>query len=106
MAAPPKACDTKKLCCLGAGLGGDGLGGVGVEFVDYFSILLFNYAALQFQGEGQAAVVEGEIFGGQSEALDGFPLRDVRGETLHFGFDARAAGGVAVPFVVEAETRA
>jgi hypothetical protein len=38
----------KWLSHLGAGLGGgDGLGGFGVEFVDYFAIFLFDYAALE-----------------------------------------------------------
>ena len=53
---------------------GAGLGYVGVKFVDYVGVLLFDYAALEFHGEGQAAGVEGEIVGEKGKALDGFVL--------------------------------
>jgi len=76
------------------------LGGVGVELVDEFAVVLLDDAALQFQGEGQAAVVEGEIFWQESEALDGFPLRHVSGEALYFRFDQGAHGGIGGHFLI------
>ena len=64
-----------------------GLGDVGVEGFDDGGVLLLDDAALEFEGEGKAAVVEGEIFGEQREALDGFVLREMDGETPDFRVD-------------------
>jgi hypothetical protein len=43
--APPAAGRQKWLSHLGAGFGGDGFIGVGVEFVEYFAVVLFYDAA-------------------------------------------------------------
>ena len=64
-----------------------GLGEVGVKGFDDVGVLLFDNAALDLKGEGEAAVVEGEILGENSKALDGFVLREMDGETLDLGGD-------------------
>src|ERR1700723_4791288 len=56
---------------------GAGLGDVGVEVFDHVVELLFDYAASQLERERKAAVVEGEVFGEEGEALDGFVLGEV-----------------------------
>ena len=66
---------------------GAGFGYVGVEIVDYVGELLFDYAALEFHGEGEAAAVEGEIVGEEGEAFDGFVGGEVGGEAGDFPFD-------------------
>jgi len=63
------------------------LGYVGVELLDDVAIFLFDDAALELHGERQTAVIVGEVFGQQGEALDGFPLREVSGEAGYFVFD-------------------
>ena len=50
-------------------------------------IFLFDDAAFELEGEGEAAVVEGEILRENSEAFDGFVLREMDGEALHLGVD-------------------
>ena len=83
-----RSADSQKwLSHLGAGLGRDGIGGFGVELVDDFAVVLFDDAALELEGKGEAAVVEGEILGENSKALDGFVLREMDGETLDLGGD-------------------
>ena len=52
-------------------------------------VLLFDYAAFEFHGEGEGAAVEGEVVGEKGEALDGFVLGEVRGEAGDFVFDQR-----------------
>jgi hypothetical protein len=66
---------------------GAGLGNVGVKGFDDGGILLLDNPALEFEGEGEAAVVEGEILREESEAFDGFVLREMDGETLDLGVD-------------------
>ncbi len=79
------------------GLAGDqgaGFGYVGVEFVDQVVVLLFDYAAFEFHGEGEGAAVEGEIVGEKGEALDGLVLGEVRGEAGDFVFDQGIGAGM------------
>jgi hypothetical protein len=64
-----------------------GFGDVGVEGFDDGGVLLLDNAALEFESEGEAAVVESKIFGKKSEALDGFVLREMHGEALALGVD-------------------
>src|SRR5260370_18750061 len=66
---------------------GAGFGDVGVKRFDDGGVLLLDNAALEFEGEGEAAVVESKIFGEKSEAFDGFVLRELDGETLDLGVD-------------------
>jgi hypothetical protein len=66
---------------------GAGLGDVGVKRFDDIEVFLFDDAAFEFEGKGEAAVVESEILGEKSEALDGFVLGEVRGETGYFFLD-------------------
>ena len=66
---------------------GAGFGDVGVEGFDDGGILLLDDAALELEGEGEAAVVERKIFGEKSEALYGFVLREMNGETFDLGVD-------------------
>src|SRR6266849_694638 len=75
-------------------------GYVGVEFVDYFGVLLLDYAALEFHGEGEAAAVEGEIVGEECEALDGFVLGEMGGEAGDFFFDEGVCGRMGGEFGV------
>src|SRR5215472_17836594 len=64
-----------------------GLGDVGVKRIDDFAIFSFDDAALDLQGERQSAVVESKIFGNEREPLDGFVLREVRGQALDLVVD-------------------
>ena len=48
---------------------GAGVGYVGVELRDHVAIFLFNDAAFELHGEGQAAVVEGEVVGEQGRSV-------------------------------------
>src|SRR5579859_747649 len=73
---------------------GAGFGDVGVEFVDEVSVLLFDYTALEFHGEGETAAVEGEIVGEEGEALDGFVLGEVGGQARDFFLDQSVRGGI------------
>src|SRR5260370_7866777 len=66
---------------------GAGFGDAGVKRFDDGGVLLLDNAALEFEGEGEAAVVESKIFGEKSEAFDGFVLRELDGETLDLGVD-------------------
>jgi hypothetical protein len=66
---------------------GAGFGDVGVEGFDDGGILLLDDAALQLKSEGEAAVVESKIFGEKGEALNGFVLREMNGQTLDLGVD-------------------
>jgi hypothetical protein len=66
---------------------GAGFGDVGVEGFDEGGILLFDDAALELEGKGEATVVKSKIFGEKSEALDGFVLREVNREALDLGVD-------------------
>src|SRR6267378_1782112 len=71
-----------------------GFGDVGVEGLDDGGVLLLDDAALELEGEGEAAIVERKIFGEKSEALDGLVLREMDGEALNFRFDQRAYPGM------------
>src|SRR5947208_13906039 len=66
---------------------GTGLGDAGVERCDDTGVLLLDDATLELEGEGEAAVVEGEIFRQKSKAFDGFVLSEMDGETVDFGID-------------------
>src|SRR6266404_5368035 len=66
-----------------------GFGDVCVKGFDDGGVLLFDDAALELEGEGEAAVIESKIFGEKSEALDGFVLREMDGEALDLGVDQR-----------------
>jgi len=48
---------------------------------------LFHDAALEFHGESERAVVEGEVFRKQGEAFDRFVFRKLRGKALYFAVD-------------------
>src|SRR5258708_28609663 len=73
---------------------GAGFGDVGVKGFDNDGVLLVDDAALELEGEGEGAGVEGEIFREQSKAFDGFVLREMDGETLDLGVDQRVHPGV------------
>src|SRR5262249_12908536 len=60
---------------------------VSVKSLDDVAALLLHDAPLKLQREGQAPVVEREIVGQQRKTLDGFVLREVRGEPAHFAID-------------------
>ena len=79
---------------------GAGFGYVGVEFVDEVGVLLLDYAAFEFHGEGEAAAVEGEIAGEKGESLDGFVLGEVGGEACYFFFDQGVGGWMRGQFAV------
>jgi hypothetical protein len=64
-----------------------GFGDVGVKRFDDGGVLLLDNAALELEGEGEAAIVESKILGEKSEAFDGFVLREMDGETLDLGVD-------------------
>ena len=83
---------------------GAGFGYVGVEFVDEIVILLFDDAAFELHGEGEAAVGEGEILGEEGEPLDGFVLGEVRGEAGDFLFNQGVGARVGSEFGVGART--
>src|SRR5580700_12310343 len=61
--------------------------GLCVQAFDDVGIALFDHAALEFQGKGKLAAVEGEFAVEKGEALDGFELRQIRREPLDFAFD-------------------
>jgi len=61
---------------------------------------LFDDAALELEGEGEAAVVKSEIFGEKSEAFDSFVLREMDGEALDLGVDERVQPGMGCEFGV------
>jgi len=61
---------------------------------------LFDYTALEFHGEGEAAAVEGEIVGEKGEALDGFVGGEMSGEAGDFLFDQGVGGGMGGQFGV------
>jgi len=48
---------------------GAGFGDVGVKGFDDGGVLLLDNAALEFEGEGEAAVVKSEIFREESKAF-------------------------------------
>src|SRR5467141_2368141 len=79
---------------------GAGFGDVGVEGFDDGGILLLDDAALELEGEGEAPVIESEIFGEKSEAFDGFVLREMNGEALDLGVDERVHPGMGGQFRV------
>ncbi len=60
---------------------------VSVEGFDNVAVLVFDDAALELEGEGEAAVVKSEIIGEKSEALDGFVLGEIGREAPDFGID-------------------
>src|ERR1700682_2031632 len=60
---------------------------VGVEALDHIAITLGDHAPLNFEGVGQGAVFEGEVFGKQGKALDGFVLRKIRRQAMDFFLD-------------------
>jgi len=64
-----------------------GFSDVGVKGFDDGGILLFDNAALELEGESEAAVVKSKILGEKREALDGFVLREMDGEPLDLGID-------------------
>src|SRR6201999_3039915 len=85
------------------GDGGAGVGDVGVEGGNYGGVFFFDDAAFEFHGEGEAAVVEGEIFGEKSEAFDGFPLGEMGGEAGDFVFDQFADEGMSDHLLIRSE---
>ena len=58
---------------------------VSVEGFDDVAVLLLDDPALELEGEGEAAVIESEIIGEKSEALDGFVLGEIGREAPDFG---------------------
>src|SRR5262249_9379847 len=74
------------------------LANVGVERFDHVLVLLFNQGPFKLHGEGERAVVEGEVGGEQSKTLDGLELREMRGKALNFRVDERAREGVRCHF--------
>ena len=74
---------------------GAGLGDVRVERFDDLAESLFDDAALDLESESKAAVVESEVLGEESEALDGFVLGEMRGKALDFRVDQGADEGMS-----------
>jgi len=58
--------------------GSGGFGDVGVKGFDDGAELLFDDAALELEREGEAAVIEREIFGSRANRLDVRIARDAR----------------------------
>src|SRR6266849_3360414 len=74
---------------------GAGLGDVGVKRFNDVAVFLFDNAALEFEGEGEAAIINSKIFGEQREALDAFILRQMGREALHFRIDQGVHPGMS-----------
>jgi len=60
--------------------------------------VLFDDAALKFQGEGQAAIVEGESSGRRAKRLMVSHCATWAVSAFYFRFDQRAHGGLGRPF--------
>src|SRR5258707_512039 len=82
---------------------GAGFGDVGVEGFDDGGILLLDDAALEFEGESEATVIESKIFREKSKTFDGFVLREMNGQALDLGVDERMHPGMGGQFGVGGE---
>src|SRR6266850_2398961 len=80
-----------------------GFGDVGVEGFDDRAVLLFDDATLELERKSEAPIVKGEVFGEQSETLDGFVLREMHGEALHLGIDQRVHRGMGGHLLIVGE---
>jgi hypothetical protein len=78
---------------------GAGFGDISVKGFDGVVILLFDDAALELHGEGQRAVVEGEVAWEQRKAFDRFELSQMGGEALNLGMHQSAREGMGCDFL-------
>jgi hypothetical protein len=81
-------------------------GDIGVESVDKVVVLLFDDAALELHGEGKSTAIESKVFRKKSEALDGFVLSEMRGETTHLVLDESVSVGMSRHFRVGGKLQA
>src|SRR5580698_6369550 len=93
-----------RLAARSSGDGRAGVGDVGVEGFDEGGEFLFDDAAFEFHGEGEAAIVEGEVVGEKSETLDGLPLGEMRCEAGDFVFDELFNERVRDHFLIRSES--